>query len=177
MFDLPLHPVVVHFPIVLGFLLPFTGLLLWWAIKKEHLPAKAWTLVIALAFVYSVSAVVTAQLGERDEEKVEKVVSEKLIEEHEEAAEWVPWTAGTLFLISLAGLLRKNPHQIRLAIALLSLAAVVPVANAGHTGGKLVYQYGAANAHLLPKYKALVQSGKFYLVHKDDKKQEENEED
>ena len=37
MFDLPLHPVVVHFPIVLGTLLPFLALLLWWAIKKDLL--------------------------------------------------------------------------------------------------------------------------------------------
>ena len=40
MFNLPLHPVVVHFPIVLGSLLPFLALMLWWAIKKEFLQQK-----------------------------------------------------------------------------------------------------------------------------------------
>lgn len=29
MFDLPLHPVIVHFPIVLGILLPFIAFFAW----------------------------------------------------------------------------------------------------------------------------------------------------
>ncbi len=172
MFDLPLHPIAVHFPIVLGFILPFAALLIWWAIKKEYVQQKAWVLVTILALVYCASAVVASELGEDDEEKVEKVVAEKMIHEHEEAAELVPWIAGTLFLVSLAGLRKKNSDRIRLAVAVLGLAAMVPLANAGHTGGELVYKYGAANAHLTGETKALVESGKFYMQNL-----EEDEED
>jgi len=39
-----------------------------------------------VALIYTISAVVAVQLGEADEEKVEKVISEKVIEEHEAAA-------------------------------------------------------------------------------------------
>jgi len=176
MFDLPLHPVVVHFPIVLGIILPFTGLLLWWGIKKERLPQKAWVLVTLMAFVYCASAVVASELGEEDEEKVEKVVAEKLIEEHEEAAELVPWIAGSLFVVSFAGFLRKNPDRVRLGIAIASLAAILPLANAGHTGGELVYKYGAANAHLTGEYKAVVQSGKFYMQNLEKEGEEDKDE-
>lgn len=101
MFDLPLHPIVVHFPIVLGFLLPFLAILLWWAIKKLQWTPKVWALVSAVALVYCLFATTAVLLGEEDEEKVEKVVSEKIIEEHEEAGELIPWFAGTLFLVSL----------------------------------------------------------------------------
>jgi len=173
MFDLPLHPIAVHFPIVLGFALPFTALLIWWAIRKEYVPQKAWVLVTIIAFVYCASAVVASELGEDDEEKVEKVVAEKLIEEHEEAAELIPWIAGSLFVVSFAGFLRKNSDRARLGIAVVSLAAIIPLANAGHTGGELVYKYGAANAHLTGETKALVESGKFYMQNlekKDEKK-------
>ena len=52
MFDLPLHPVVVHFPIVLGALLPFLALLIWWAIKKDLLQQKVWALVTVMALAY-----------------------------------------------------------------------------------------------------------------------------
>jgi uncharacterized membrane protein len=162
MFDLPLHPIVVHFPIVLGVVLPVAALLIWWAIRKEYLQQKVWVFIPALALVYSLSAVVAAELGEDDEEKVEKVVAEKIIHEHEEAAEMIPWIAGTLFLASLVGLRKINSDQIRLAVAVVSLIAVIPLAETGHTGGQLVYQYGAANAHLSGEAKALVDSGKFY---------------
>ena len=174
-----MHPVVSHFPIVLGIALPFIGLPLWWAIKKEYVTKKAWVLVTALALVYSVSAVVSVELGEKDEDKVEKVVSEKVIEEHEEAGELIPWIAGTLALISLAGFLPKKSHSIRLAFAILSLAAILPLANAGHTGGKLGYQYGAANAHLSGEYKALVGAGKFYVENAkvEHHEQEDNEDE
>lgn len=175
MFDLPLHPIVVHFPIALGTLLPFAGFLLWWAVRKEYLERKVWILIPTLALVYSLSAVVAAELGEDDEKKVEKVVAEKVIHEHEEAAEVIPWIAGTLFLVSLVGLGKKNPDRARLAFAVLSLAAMVPLANAGHTGGKLVYHYGAANVHLTEATKALVQSGKFYMQNLEEDKEDEKE--
>jgi uncharacterized membrane protein len=178
MFDLPLHPIAAHFPIVLGITLPVLALLLWWAIKKEYLQQRAWILVVFLALTYGVSSFVAVELGEKDEDKVEKVVSEKVIEEHEEAGELIPWFATGLFLISLAGFLPKNSHRIRLAMAVLSLAAIIPLANTGHTGGKLVYQYGAANAHLSKEYKARVGSGKFYAEHaKAQDHEKEDEED
>lgn len=165
MFDLPLHPIVVHFPIVLGTLLPFLTILLWWAIKKWQWTPQVWALVSAVALVYTLSAVVAVQLGEEDEEKVEKIISEKVIEEHEEAAELIPWIAGTLFLISLGGLTVKVPKQARLAMIVLSLVAVAPLINAGHTGGELVYKHGASVAHLPPDHKAAIQSGTILELH------------
>jgi len=175
MFDLPLHPIAAHFPIVLGVILPVAALLIWWAIKKEYVQQKAWGLVVFLALAYGVSSFVAVELGEKDEDKVEKGVSEKVIEEHEEAGELIPWIATGLFLFALAGFLPKNSHRIRLALAVLSLAAIIPLANTGHTGGKLVYQYGAANAHLSGEYKASLPSGKIYAENA--KKEDREEED
>ncbi len=178
MFDLPLHPIVVHFPIALGVTLPFLAILVWWAIKKWQLPPKVWALVSAVALVYSLSAVVAVQLGEADEEKVEKVVSERVIEEHEEAAELIPWIAGTLFLVSLGGLTVKYSKQARLAVIVLSLVAVAPLINAGHTGGELVYEHGAAIAHLSPEHKAAIQSGTILELHeKGDGEHEKGDDD
>lgn len=167
MFDLPLHPVVVHFPIVLGSLLPFLALLLWGAIKKEYLQPKVWALVTIMALAYGASAIVAVELGEKDEDKVEEIVSERVIEEHEEAAEMVPWVAGTLFLVSLAGLAKKNSHSLRLGLAVLSMIALIPLVSAGHTGGELVYQYGAANAHIPANKQAMVQHGRSLSSHND----------
>jgi uncharacterized membrane protein len=165
MFDLPLHPVVVHFPIVLGVLLPFVGLLAWWGIKKQIVPQKTWLVVPALALVFTISSVVAVELGEKDEDKVEKFIAEDVIEEHEEAGEAIPWVAGTLLVLSVGALLRKNSHHLRLAVAVISLVAMIPLANAGHTGGILVYQYGAANAHLSQQQLASIKAGQIIGEH------------
>jgi hypothetical protein len=42
---------------------------------------------------------------------------------------------------------------------------VVPLINAGHTGGELVYEHGAAVAHLSPEHKAAIQSGTILELH------------
>ena len=177
MFDLPLHPIVVHFPIVLGALLPFLGILLWWAIKKWQLPPKVWALVSVVALVYTLSATGAVLLGEEDEEKVEKVVSEHVIEEHEEAGELIPWVAGTLFLVSLGGLSVRYSKQAQMALIALSLIAVAPLINAGHTGGELVYEHGAAVAHLSPKHKAAIQSGTILQLHEKGGHEDEKDDD
>ena len=67
MFNLPLHPVAAHFPIVLGILLPLASLVFWWAIKQGHLQLKAWVLIAVLALGYGVSSYVAVEMGEEDE--------------------------------------------------------------------------------------------------------------
>ena len=182
MFDLPLHPVIVHFPIVLGIALPCVAFLIWWGIKKKGWSSRVWSGVVVLALVYTLTAAGAVVLGEADEERVEKVVSERVIEQHEEAGEAIPWIAGGLLLLAAAGFWFKNSHHARLALVVLSLAAIVPLVNTGHTGGKLVYQYGAATAHLAPEVRAaLPDKGKMILasgeVHEVDEDEAEHADD
>ena len=167
MFDLPLHPVIVHFPIVLGVILPFASILVWWGIKKNIVPQKVWSVVIALVLVYGASALLAVEMGEKDEDKVKKVVAEKIIEEHEEVAEMIPWVAGGLALISFSGYFLKNSHAARLSFVIVSLAAIIPLAYAGHTGGKLVYQYGAAKAHIPILSQVSDQTANYILMNND----------
>ncbi len=159
MFDLPLHPIIVHFAIVVGFAVPVVGFGLWYAIKNNWVDGKAWRVVVGMALLYTVLAIVTVQLGEVDEEKVEKIVAEDVIEHHEEAGEAIPWIAGVLFLAAFAGCRGKNAQKIQLVFSIIALLALIPLGNAGHTGGELVYEYGAANAHLSPEKWAQIKSG------------------
>jgi uncharacterized membrane protein len=177
MFDLPLHPIAVHFPIVLGTLLPFLAILLWWAIKKDFLQQKVWGIVIIMALAYGASSIIAVELGDKDEDKVEEIVSEKVIEEHEEAGEMISWVAGTLLLVSIAGMIKKNSHGLRLGLAVLSLAGIIPLVNAGHTGGELVYQYGAASAHLPPSRQAMIETGQHQTRHEDNDKDSDKDDD
>jgi hypothetical protein len=65
-------------------------------------------------------------------------------------------------------MVKKNSHALRLGLAVLSLVALIPLVDTGHTGGELVYQYGAANAHLPADRQAMVEPGNFQIEHDDD---------
>lgn len=145
----PLHPAVVHFPIVLALLAPFIALAVFWAIQTRRLPARAWLAVVLLQALIAGAGWMTAETGEEEEERVERVVREDPIEEHEEAAEWFIRIAGGTAVVAGAGLLAGGIGTGARGLALVgTLLAALAVARVGHTGGELVYRHGAALAYL-----------------------------
>lgn len=145
----PLHPALVHFPIVLAMLAPLIAGGFFWAIQTGRLPARAWIAVVALQTVIFGAAWLTAETGEEEEDRVERIVGHDPIEEHEEAAEWFIWIAGITLPIAGAGIFAGGPGTGARALAIAgTLAAAVAVARVGHTGGELVYKHGAALAYL-----------------------------
>lgn len=145
----PLHPALVHFPIVLALLAPLLMAGFLWAIHTRRLPARAWLAVVVLQAAVFGSAWITAEAGEDQEDRVERVVREEPIEEHEEAAEWFIWIAGLTLPIAGAGLLAGGFGTGARGLALAgSLLAALAVARTGQTGGDLVYVHGAATIYL-----------------------------
>lgn len=145
---LPLHPVVVHFPIVLAVLLPIFAAGALWAIRKGTTPRRAWLVPAAVALALAASAFVAVETGETQDERVERVVPEQPLESHEEAAESFLTLSSGLALLVAAGLVRGRIGSVARglgtagAVGLVALAAYV-----GHSGGRLVYEYGAASAY------------------------------
>lgn len=144
----PLHPAVVHFPIVLMFLVPISALVAFRAISRGASPLKAWSVPLAFAAALSLSAWVSLQTGQGQEERVERVVSERRIGAHEEAAELFLTFTGALAVVMAAGLLKGRAGQVaRVAGAVGSLAVITAGYQVGRSGGELVYTYGAASAY------------------------------
>ena len=152
---LPLHPVVVHFPIVLSVLLPISAAWALWAIRKGTTPRRVWSVPAAMAVALAVSALVAVKTGEAQDERVERVVAEQPLETHEEAAETFLALSSGLALLVAAGLVRGRAGGVARMLGTGGAAALVAVAvYVGHSGGKLVYQYGAASAYTGPAARA-----------------------
>jgi uncharacterized membrane protein len=144
----PLHPAVVHFPIVLMFLLPLAAL--WAVLYRRRHPERhgAWVLTTALAGALTLSAWVAVETGERDEEKVEEAVPEVSLETHEEAAQrFLLLSAGVLVLAGVGLLRGRIGSAARLATTAGAFGLVAAGAMVGHSGGDLVYRHGAAAAN------------------------------
>lgn len=145
----PIHPAVVHFPIVLVVLLPLFALGALWAIHRGAAARRTWALPLAVAAALAASSWVAVETGEAEEERVEAVVSEGALHEHEEAAERFLVLSGVLLLVAATGLAGGALGRAgRLLSSVGALGLVVAGARVGAAGGELVYRHGAADAYV-----------------------------
>jgi len=145
----PLHPAVVHLPIALAILIPVLAILGLVLIYMEFLPARSWILIALLQAILVGSGWLALETGEEQAERVERVVPERRIEEHADAAERFLIIAGIGLLASLAGILPRRIGAIgRAAGTLAALGALAAGGYVGHLGGDLVYKHGAASAYV-----------------------------
>ncbi|HYB13043.1 MAG TPA: DUF2231 domain-containing protein [Myxococcota bacterium] len=145
----PLHPVVVHFPIVFAALLPWIALGVLLAAARGWLPRGAWTAVLLAAALVAVAGWMAEETGEDQMKRVEKVVAKDLVEHHAERAEHFVQLSVVTTLLAAGGLLGGRTGRIaRVATVLGSFVVFGAVVLTGKSGGELVYQHGAANAYL-----------------------------
>lgn len=144
----PLHPALIHFPIVLAVLLPFVALAAALAIARQWLPPRAWWALVAMHALLAGAAYVAAQVGHREEEKVEDVVPTEAMHAHEEAGDFVVLLAGLSLPVTAAGLLAGRSGRVARGLTVLGgLALAASVARAGQTGGEVAYRHGGASVY------------------------------
>lgn len=147
----PLHPAVVHFPVVLAFLLPLFAAGAVWAIRRGARPRRAWAIPVAMSAMLAASAWAAVETGEAQDERVERVVAEQPLSAHQEMAElFLGGSAGLLVVAVLGlagGIAGRSARVLTIAGSMVLLAGAARV---GHSGGQLVYRYGAASAYAQP---------------------------
>jgi uncharacterized membrane protein len=140
----PMHPAVVHFPIVLVLLGAIIACVaVFW--RKHGLPALA----AGLLALGALGTWVAVESGESDGGLVENTSSQvsDLVDAHE------TWAKRTLALSIVAGLAAvgsvlaarwpRTARAVAVAAALVSVAAAYGIYETGHRGGALVYRHGA----------------------------------
>jgi len=145
----PLHPIIVHFPIALTFILPILILVFAFMIKTKKMSHLAWLVIIGLQVATTASGYIALETGEDEEHVVEKVLDKKLIQAHEESAEiFVGFTVLALVLsIGIYFLRSELQFFSQLVICLVTLVSCYFAYATGHLGGELVYRHGAAQAY------------------------------
>ena len=144
----PLHPAVVHFPVVLAFLLPVFAVGALWMIRRGARARSAWTVPLVLAAALVISAWAAVQTGEAQEERVERVVADQPLETHEEAAKAFIAATTVVLLLMAGGLLPGRVGTFARVVGTIGAVALLGGAVwVGDSGGKLVYRHGAASAY------------------------------
>ena len=147
----PLHPQIVHFPIALMTLLPFVLVGALVAIRRGMAVRTAWGIAAAFAVLLAVSSIAATYTGEETGERVEEVVGDRPVHDHEEAGEWfrnLALATAAVVLVGLAG--GTAGRTARLAAPVAAVVLFAAGYRAGHSGGLLVYEHGAASAYASP---------------------------
>ena len=144
----PLHPAVIHFPIVLTILLPLVALGTFRFIHKGIAPHRVWWASVAVSAALAFSTWAAVETGESQEERIEAVVAEAPLEGHEQSAERFFFLTLGLLGVTFLGLVKGKVGLLARRAALVG-ALVLPIGayQVGHSGGALVYRYGAASAY------------------------------
>lgn len=153
MTELPLHPAIVHIPIGLAFVLPLVATAVTWAVWRRRGPRWAIGILFGLQLIVVAGGLAAMQTGEQDEERVERVVPERYIEQHADAGEAFVWGAGVAAALGLAALVLPGA-TMRWSMPLVVASTIVVLVlgwRAGERGGALVYEHGAAAAHVPAK--------------------------
>lgn len=148
----PLHPAVVHFPVVLAVLVPLIALGVQLITFRRGAARAAWMGVVALAALLVGSSWLAIETGEREEDTVESVLaSEAPLARHEDRAEQFLAVAVGVLALTLVGLASGRAGQVGRVVAVVATMALIPAGiRVGHSGGELVYRYGAARAYSEP---------------------------
>jgi len=148
--NLPLHPLIVHLPLVLAVLLPPLIAVVLWMEWRRRPTTPLWQVTTLAAVLLTLSAFASVRTGTGEKERVERVVPEAAIERHEERAELFQW-ATLLPLAVLIGVATAKRDDVRryagtgaLLVSLLTGGLAIAV---GESGGRLVYQHDAASAY------------------------------
>ncbi len=144
----PLHPAVVHLPMALAVLVPIFAVVALVAVQRGARPLRTWGVAAAMFATLAVSSWASIETGEDQEERVESLVPDAALETHEDAADQFLWLAVAVFGVATIGVLKGRIGTTARVLATVgSLGLLVAGYRVGHSGGELVYKYGAANGY------------------------------
>jgi hypothetical protein len=149
MATVPLHSALVHVPLGLAAVLPLVAAGLALALWRGVLARRTWLVLVALQALLVAGGVAALATGDRDEDRVERVVGEAAVHRHEEAAEAFLWSAAVVLAAAIAVLVLPARASAAGTVVVVAGTLVVTALalRAGEAGGELVYRYGAATAY------------------------------
>ncbi|MDH5720978.1 MAG: hypothetical protein OEZ13_10275 [Spirochaetia bacterium] len=147
-----LHPMVIHLPLGLMFLVPIILILIWRKNQENSeinlFDSDLWKILIIVLALMTVGSMFSMMTGEHDEDIVEKIIQEDIIETHEGLAKVFTISVVFLFAGSIVVAFLKGALRQKLTLFILALSVLVIIIGGftGKKGGELVYQHKAADA-------------------------------
>ncbi|MGD8192597.1 DUF2231 domain-containing protein [Brevibacillus ginsengisoli] len=147
--EMPLHPVLVHFPIALLTAGVLAQLLAIW--KRDPFDRIATYLFLG-GFLGGIAAYLTGDGGEEFVGKHFGGDLESFVSPHETFALWTLIVFGIILAIKILPWLNKFSRTLLPLVVVLSLVGTGFLVQTGHLGGKIVYQSQLGNPNAVQEH-------------------------
>ena len=143
-----LHPLVVHIPIIFLMIAAAMSTVSLFLFKRE----LTWTAYVVLLIGF-VGAYASSNWFHAHTISLPPV-TQQLLEEHENYADYTIWASGIAMLLQSVNLfLLKRKFMVNVIVTVLLITSAVFVAIAGHHGAELVHKHGVgAKGNMLEKH-------------------------
>ncbi len=132
-----LHPLIVHFPIVLLITAAIFQILSFFFYREAFSWAAFWMLLLG-----AVGAYISSSYAHPHTEDL-TLQAANILEEHERFADWTVWLSVAALVVKIISqFFLKQKQIIEIAVAALLVGASVSVSLAGHHGAQLVHLEG-----------------------------------
>jgi len=138
---------MVHLPLALALLMPLFAAAAVWGLWTGRVGRRAWLGIAALQLLLVGTAVFAMKTGETEEDRVEAVVPEGAIHQHEEYAEQFTWGAAVVLGLALVAFAPLAGRSIAVVTLVGTIAVAGLALRVGHAGGQLVYVHNAGAAY------------------------------
>lgn len=177
---MPVHSAVVHFPVVISYVLPVLVLVFAYMIKKNKMSGAAWPIIIGLHAIVTLTGYLALESGETNEKAFAEIVTPELILKHETTAEIFVGLSVLCLLLSIASQLVRKDIQfpLRLAIACVGILGCFKGYEATQLGNQIVSQHASSNekpAGLLPTPSQSTSESAFPVEENDSLKADEHD--
>lgn len=140
MSGVPLHALLVHFPIVFGVVLPIVAAFVYWKMHKNAVTSKAWQIVFGVSVAFFATAFFAVLAGNSNAPHVQDHASKSYV---------LLWMSVALCFLALAGC-RKEWKRVRLAFVYISFFNLLPMYLAVGSGAQLTHVQSADQLQQTP---------------------------
>ncbi len=146
--EMPIHPLLAHFPIALFIAGVISQLI---AIWKNDVFDRMATYLYLGGFVGGIATYLTGEDGEKFVKGHFPGDLESLVSPHETFALWTLVVFGIILVVKLLPWFNKYSQKLLPLVLLLSLVGAGLLVETGHYGGKIVYQSQLGDQHSVTK--------------------------
>lgn len=142
MLNLPLHDLLIHFPLVMGVLIPIIALQIFIGIEFGWLHENSWLILPLLGLIYAILGAVAGGFSDAELAILRQHIDADALQRHAKLAELVPLTAAVVCILAPLPVVLTEKRKVRLIFLAVSGFGVWPVVTVAMSHANLIYRHG-----------------------------------
>lgn len=142
MLNFPLHDLLIHFPLVLGVVIPLIALFLVVGIEFDWVHENSWMVLCMLGLLNAGFCTAASGFNEAELAVLRQHIDGDVLNRHMKLAELVPLAAAVVCMLAPLPLVLTDKRKVRILFLIASAVGIWPVVTVAISHAELVYRHG-----------------------------------